>query len=476
MFFEDDDALDAGAVNYQEILRAVRETDPGLFELMVRNLPLKNWHAMVADLQAQKPEVFEKLRRVVDALKKGQGTVKSSPRRPTLTAAWELADELKVSYQCDTGFVDEIKQRHTAIVYLKLPAPIIGLPRDLMVMSSNLAKDYGSKRKWTFGFDNRMFVVDLEDDALAEIIKSDLVERVEVPPMARILANNIPAYDPAGVNTDWGVTRINPHVAWGLGNFGRSTTGRAIKVCVIDTGIKPAHQTFWKDGVCVYKGGYNFVSGGPNPADDHDHGTYCASIVAGQHNGLVGYYRGVAPGIELYACKVLDSKGSGSMANVAAGIDWGRTNGMDILSLSLGGSGGAAALETACNAAWYAGLLVVTAAGNSGPGDNTVNYPAKYASCMAVAASDFNNNIASFSSRGPESEVSAPGRYITGAWAGFTYKDYVIPGSGDKYMCASGTSAACPHVAAGAALLKAWYPAMTNAEMRQWIRDHCIDI
>jgi subtilisin family serine protease len=52
----------------------------------------------------------------------------------------------------------------------------------------------------------------------------------------------------------------------------------------------------------------------------------------------------------------------------------------------------------------------------------------------------------------------------------------VVPRSNNKYMCASGTSAACPHVAAGAALLKAWYPAMTNTEMRQWIRDHCRDL
>jgi subtilisin len=149
---------------------------------------------------------------------------------------------------------------------------------------------------------------------------------------------------------------------------------------------------------------------------------------------------------------------------------------MDIISMSLGGSSGSTALQQACDAAWYAGLLVVTAAGNSGPGDNTVNYPAKYQSCMAVAAMQWDESIADFSSRGPETEVSAPGRAITGAWAGFTYDDYVVPGSNNKYMCASGTSAACPHVAAGAALLKAWYPAMTNTEMRQWIRDHCRDL
>jgi subtilisin len=476
MLEEHDDCLDGGVHNYQEVLRAVREADPDLFEFMVRNLPHKNWHAMVYDLQFQKPEVYKKLKRIVDALKEGKATVKNSPERDVREAAWDLANELKSSYLCDTGFTDAVKPKQTVTVYLKLPEVITGLPKDVMSMSNNLAKDYGGQRKWTFGFDNRVFIVDLDDDAIQELEKSPLVERIEIAPMARIMSNEIPPYNPAVVNTDWGVDRINPGFAWALGNYGKSTTGRAIKVCVIDTGIKSSHEAFWKNGICVFKGGYNFVAGSDNPADDHDHGTYCCSIVCGQHNGLVGSYRGVAPDIELYACKVLDSKGSGSLANVAAGIDWGRTHGMDVLSLSLGGPGGTTALQQACDAAWYAGLLVVVAAGNEGPGDNTIGYPAKYQSAMAVAAMAYDESIADFSSRGPESEVSAPGRYITGAFAGFTYTNYVVAGSGNKYMCASGTSAACPHVAGAAALLKAWYPAMTNAEMRQWIRDHCRDL
>jgi subtilisin len=476
MLEEHDDCLDEGVHSYQEVLRVVREADPELYEFMVRHLPHKNWHAMVWDLKFQKPEVYNKLERIVDALKKKKGTIKNSPERPVREAAWELANELKASYLCDTGFTDGAKPKQTAVVYLKLPDIITGLPRDLMAMSNNLAKDHGGERKWTFGFDNRMFVVDLDDDALAELQKSELVERIEIPPMARIMSNEIPTYNPSAVNTDWGVERINPQFAWVLGNFGRSTSGRRIKVCVCDTGIKASHEAFWKNGICVLKGGYNFVSGGDNPADDHDHGSYCCSIVAAQHNSLLGAYRGVAPDIDLYACKVLDAKGSGSYANIAAGVDWCRTNGMDIISMSLGGPSSASVLQQACDAAWYAGLLVVAAAGNSGPEEGTVGYPGAYQSVLAVAASDYDDAIAEFSSRGPESEVSAPGRSITGAWAGFTYQDYVVAGSNNKYMCASGTSAACPHVAAGAALLKAWYPAMTNSEMRQWIRDHCRDL
>jgi len=476
MIFEDDDALDTGTLRYQKVLRVLRERDPSLYDFVLHNIPQQRWEPLMAELKEKKPEVFDRLQKVVEALVDGQPSIRNSPETGIFDAAWEVAQGIKDTYLCDVGFSDVPLPQKTAVVYLKLPNVVMGLPKDVISLSNSLAKDYGGVRKWTFGFDNRMFVVDLEDAAIEELRKSPLVDAVDIPPLARILSNELPAYNPSGANTDWGVSRLNPDHAWNLGNFGMSMTGRKIKVCVIDTGIMSAHQAFWKDGICVFKGGYNFVSGGPNPADDHDHGTYCCSIVAGQHSGLAGSYRGVAPEIDLYACKALDSKGSGSFANIAAAVDWCRTNGMDIISMSLGGSSSASALETACNNAWYAGLLIIAAAGNSGPGPNTVNYPGKYQSCVAVAAIDFNELVASFSSRGPEVEVSAPGKYITGALAGFTYKSYAVPGSGEKYMTASGTSAACPHVAAGAALLKAWYPSMTNSEMRQWLRDHARDL
>jgi len=467
---------DQGLQNYHEVLKVLKGADEKLYEFVARTLPHKHWHRMVYALQFQNPELYDKLHELIDSMRKGKRVAKARPEKNILEYAWDLAQEIGQSYKCEEGVVEEVRPKRTVTVFLKFPERIIGLPKDVMAMSHNLAKDYGGRRKWTFGFDNRMFVTDLEDTAIEELRKSPLVERVEVDSEAHILSNEIPAYNPSGVNTDWGVTRINPGFAWAQGNYGKSMSGRRMKVCVIDTGIKSSHEAFWKGGVCVFKGGYNFVGGNPNPEDDHDHGTYCCSIVAAQHNAIVGSYRGVAPDIDLYACKVLDSKGSGSMANIAAAIDWARTYGMDIISMSLGGPSGGTSLQQACDSAWYAGLLVVAAAGNSGPGENTVLYPAKYASVMAVAAMDYFEGIADFSSRGPETEVSAPGRYIAGAWAGFTFTNYKIAGSNDKYMCASGTSAACPHVAAGAALLKAWYPSMTNTEMRQWIREHCRDL
>jgi len=478
MLEEHDDILGEGVFDFNKVARVLRETDPGLYEFMVRHIQHTNWHAMMTELKEQKPEAYKKLERTVVALSEGRSTVRNSPEQNIYDAAWGIAEDLKASYLCGLGFGDLPPPKQTALVYLKLPEAIMGLPNSVVRLSDDISKDFGSFRKWTFGFDNRMFVVDLEDAAIEELRRNPLVEKVTIEGTARILYS-VPVipYNPSGVNTDWGVERMRAYFngatqgAWPKGNYGET-----IKVCVIDTGIKAGHEAFWKNDVCIYKGGWNFVSGGSNPVDDHDHGTYCCSIVAGQHNGILGSYRGLAPNIELYACKVLDAKGSGSYTNIAAGIDWARTNGMDVISLSLGGSAGSSVLETACNSAWYADIILLAAAGNSGPGPNTVGWPAMYQSCMAVAAMDFDEAIASFSSRGPKVEISAPGRSIVGAWAGFTYKDRTLEGSNDRYMCASGTSAACPHVAAGAALIKSWYPVATNTQIRQWLRDYARDL
>lgn len=101
---------------------------------------------------------------------------------------------------------------------------------------------------------------------------------------------------------------------------------------------------------------------------------------------------GVAPKASLYAVKVLSSSGSGWTSDVIAGIEWtidpngdGDTSDrMDVISMSLGG-GDSPGMEDACNNAYNAGIVVVASAGNSGPGDDTVGYPARYAGHCSVS-------------------------------------------------------------------------------------------
>ncbi len=231
--------------------------------------------------------------------------------------------------------------------------------------------------------------------------------------------------EPAATEIPWGVARVNAAAAWDY------TAGKGVKVAVIDTGMDYTHP----DLAPNYKGGYNAVTGSADPLDDQGHGTHVAGTIAAvkDNNGVAG----VAPAADLYAVKVLDKNGSGQYSWIVAGIEWAIENRMDVVNMSLGGGSGTEALRQVMIKAEEAGITVVCAAGNdSGP----VNYPAKYPQAIAVSASDSSDKLASFSSRGPELAVIAPGVAINS-----TRK-------GGGYVNLSGTSMASPHVAGLAAL------------------------
>jgi len=229
--------------------------------------------------------------------------------------------------------------------------------------------------------------------------------------------------------TPWGVDKIKAPQVWATGN-----KGTGIKVAILDTGIDIKHPDLKVVGGVSYVwytlGSYN---------DDNGHGTHCAGIVAALGNdiGVVG----VAPEANLYAVKVLDMLGSGSLSDVNAGIEWCITYRMQVMSMSFGSSSDSISLHQECDKAYNSGIVLVAAAGNSGPGENTIAYPAKYSSVIAVGATDSNDVVASFSSRGPELSVVAPGVNIYSTYKGSTYKTM------------SGTSMACPHVTGTVALI-----------------------
>jgi subtilisin family serine protease len=253
-------------------------------------------------------------------------------------------------------------------------------------------------------------------------LKSDArVKTVEVDAVAQACSETVP----------WGVSRVQAPSVQAGGN-----SGVGVKVAVIDTGIEYTHP----DLSANYKGGYDYVNADSDPMDDHGHGTHCAGIIAAAAGNGLGVV-GVAPGASLHAVKVLDAAGSGSYSSIIAGLQWCVDNHMQVASMSLGGTVDSLSLHNACDAAVAAGVTVVAAAGNAGPGADTVGYPAKYSSVIAVSATDQSNAIASFSSTGPSVAVAAPGVSI--------YSTY----RGGGYATMSGTSMACPHVAGTAALV-----------------------
>lgn len=252
---------------------------------------------------------------------------------------------------------------------------------------------------------------------------------------------------------DWGVTSTNAPLAWQSG-----LTGSGIDVAVIDSGISN-HKDL------VISGGVSYVSGSDYTDDPYGHGTHIAGIIAARNNehGVVG----IAPEASLYAVKVLDDEGIGSLSNVLLGIDWAIRHDMNIVNLSLGVNLPTQALEEILDVAYKQGILLVAAAGNSGTADtseDTVQYPARYESVIAVSSTNEIGERDGFSSTGESIEVSAPGVNITSTF------------SKNKYQTRTGTSMAAGYVTGDLALLKQLYPHLTNVELRKVLHKHVLDL
>jgi subtilisin len=298
---------------------------------------------------------------------------------------------------------------------------IIGFKNKPSEADKDTIRGLGGEVKYSYTIINAI-AAKLPEQAIDALNKNPNIAYVETDGEVHALGQTLP----------WGVDRIDADV---VNTYDKGT---GVKVAVIDTGINYTHPDLTNN----YRDGYDFVNKDTDPMDDNGHGTHVAGTIAAVDNdfGVVG----AAPEAYLYGVKVLGSGGSGSLSDVIAGIDWSVTNGMQIISMSLGTTSDSISLHDAVDKAYNVGVLLVAAAGNSGnpagTGD-TVIYPAKYSSVIAVAATDSSNVRASWSSTGPDVELSAPGVSILS-----TYLN-------GNYATMSGTSMATPHVSGTAALI-----------------------
>ena len=242
-----------------------------------------------------------------------------------------------------------------------------------------------------------------------------------------------------------------------LGEF----TGSA-RIGMLDSGINSQSPLFPEERIPLKQNfHYDFyfeLSPDPGAWEDVDgHGSHTSGIAAGRAPDGVAM-RGVAygPNVEILVARVCGPLLLGLLNGcteeaVINAIQWAMANGANVLNLSLGGPTPSQGQQVALQQARAAGVLPVCAAGNDqGP----VNYPAAFASCLAVSSTDWGDDLASYSSNGPEVELSAPGgdtedpnaySRILSAWSG----------SSTSYALAAGTSMAAPQVAGLATLLHA---------------------
>jgi subtilisin family serine protease len=267
-----------------------------------------------------------------------------------------------------------------------------------------------------------------------------------------------------------GINRIDGELSSTISGNGSGDVN--VDVAIIDTGIGPNTDL-------NIVGGTNCV-GGSSFNDDNGHGTHVAGTVAARDNtaGVVG----VAPGARLYAVKVLNAQGSGSISQIICGIDWvtARAGTIEVANMSLGGqsffgsfSGCTSSFDpmhpAICRSV-QAGVTYAVAAGNSAANANNF-VPATYNEVITTSAlADFNgqpgggaaatcradqdDTFADFSNFGADVDLIAPGVCIISS----------APNGGLATF--SGTSMASPHVAGAAALYKATHPTATPAAVK----------
>ncbi|MGH7563563.1 MAG: S8 family serine peptidase [Gemmatimonadota bacterium] len=234
-------------------------------------------------------------------------------------------------------------------------------------------------------------------------------------------------------------------------HLGPSISGSA-RIAIMDTGIRRTHEDLAGRVIAEY----DFDADDPDATDDQGHGTHVAGISGAAGDNEVGV-AGVAygPNIGFLIAKVCHVTFFGLSAEcpssaVSAGIRWAADNGADVINISLGGSDLSLTEQEALQYARAHDVLPFCAAGNEA--QNVVLYPAKFPECVAVSATDWGDDLASYSNYGPEVELSAPGGDGENG-SGYSQIASTCFGSDSEYCYKAGTSMATPQATGLGALL-----------------------
>ncbi|MBT2448019.1 S8 family peptidase [Streptomyces sp. ISL-43] len=301
-----------------------------------------------------------------------------------------------------------------------------------------VAKRYGARIDRTYSAALNGYSVEVSE-AQARKLAAD-------PAVKSVVQNRVFTVDATQPNPpSWGLDRIDQSAL----PLNQSYTypdkaGEGVTAYIIDTGVRITHQDL--AGRASY--GYDAIDNDNTAQDGHGHGTHVAGTVAGTSYG-------VAKKAKIVGVRVLDNSGSGTTAQVVAGIDWVTQHAVKpaVANMSLGGSADSA-LDTAVRNSIASGITYGVAAGNESTNASTKS-PARVTEAITVGATTSSDAKASYSNYGTVLDLFAPGSSITSSW-----------GTGDTATnTISGTSMATPHVVGAAALHLAANPTATPAQV-----------
>jgi serine protease AprX len=387
-----------------------------------------------------------------------------------------------------------------------LPASNSTAPVDIILQFKTLPTKDDLKQLGSFGQTKKTFNT---IKAIEVTVSPSVLATLEAMPNVKYISPNRKNQRFLDLTT----SAVNANYAWPLG-----WDGTGVGVAVIDSGIALKHDLTGRDGTAsrvLYS--ESFVTGDSATTDVYGHGTHVAGIVGSSGRDSSGLlfthtYKGVAPNANLISLRVLDANGSGSESGVIAAIERAielkSAYNIRVLNLSLGRTVFESyTLDPLCQAveaAWNAGIVVVTAAGNFGrdnsmgtDGYGTIASPGNDPYVITVGAMNTHSSfgtaddtIASYSSKGPtlidhivKLDLVAPGNAVVSLMApnstlAANYPTTRIPvaayekvgllglGNSSDYFRLSGTSMATPVVSGAAALLIQQQPSITPDQVK----------
>ena len=313
-------------------------------------------------------------------------------------------------------------------------------------------------------------------ETLLELAQRPEVEIIRLDRRRRLSEGGWRAGDryPAPAGVEWNIQRIGADLAWEALDM----DGTGVVVASMDTGVDWEHPALHSryrgydpKGFDQHRGNWFCATdeGYLYPGDGHGHGTHTMGIMVGREGEST---IGVAPGAQWIAVKAFDNQGYTYDSWLHSGFQWLLAPEGDValapevVNNSWGSDVGAdTTFQPDVQALRAAGILPIFSAGNNGPRGGTIGSPASFPESLAVGATDTEDTIASFSSRGPspwaevKPELVAPGVDVRSS----------VPGG--AYALADGTSMAAPHVAGAAALLLQARPSLTVTEAEKILTD-----
>jgi subtilisin family serine protease len=301
------------------------------------------------------------------------------------------------------------------------------------------------------------------DQVMAELRSDPAVAYAEPNYVVRLADDGAVAVavnDPMTAN-QYSLDQMRVRSAWS------ASTGGSNVIAVLDTGVQFSHP----DLAGRLLPGYDFANDDSNAGDDNGHGTWVAGIIAANANDGYGM-AGISWSDKVVPVKIMNREGTGSTADLTAGIIWAADAGAEVINMSVGGFPYTQAVQNAVNYAWNKGSVLVGAAGNNRREE--IFYPASYDNVVSVTGTQVNDEFSNWSSWGSKVDVSAPGSsvLVTNCYV-CTYGGHDTWGS---HTYISGTSFATPNVAGVVALIMARYPSYTNQQVVDRLRNTADDL